>query len=240
MVGLFGYGLMNALVTFPLLWVIYATFYHTAKLSYTEKEKERMESQKLRAELQQLKGIINPHFLFNNLNSLSSLIADDPVKAQDFLDELTRVFRYLLRNNDTDLTPLSEELKFIRSYYQLLRTRYGAAIEMDIHISGSHEAMLIPPMTLQLLVENAVKHNRLQKDTPLHIVVTAASENRLVITNNLLPRESGVESTGIGLQNIRSRYRMLGQPEIMVEQTNQHFSVFISLIPTMDGMFQAD
>ncbi len=230
-VGLFGYGLLNALVTFQLLWVIYATFYHAAKLRYTEKEKERMESEKLKAELQQLKGIVNPHFLFNNLNSLSSLIAEDPGQAQDFLDELTRVFRYLLRNNDTELTPLSEELKFIRSYYQLLRTRYGPAINMDIQTSKSHEELMIPPMTLQLLVENAVKHNRLQKDAPLHIQLTATADNKLVITNNLLPRESGVESTGIGLQNIRTRYQMLGQPGISVDQTDQQFSVTISLIP---------
>jgi two-component system, LytTR family, sensor kinase len=228
--GLLGYAFLDAVFAFPVLLVAYETLYYYARLQYTEKQKEKLEKEKLKAELQQLKGIINPHFLFNNLNSLSSLIIEDPVQAQDFLDELTKVFRYLLRNNDTELTPLSQELKFIQSYYHLLQTRYGKAIVMEMNIDSDYEELMIPPLTLQLLIENAVKHNRIQKEKPLKIELSSAPGNKLVISNNLCRKESDVESIGIGLQNINARYRMLDQPELVIEQMDNNFQVILTLV----------
>lgn len=228
--GLWGYGFLNSLINFPLLLVAYDLFYHYAKLRHTEEEKEKLEKQKLKAELQQLKGIVNPHFLFNNLNSLSSLIMENPVHAQDFLDELTKVFRYLLKNNETELVPLSQELSFIRSYYHLLQTRYGTGIQMDAEMESRYNTLRIPPLTLQLLVENAVKHNRIQKDQPLLIEMFAAPGNKLVVRNNIIRKESSVESTGIGLQQINARYRMLKHDAPVIEKDDQHFSVIIPLV----------
>ena len=228
--GVVGFAVLSSLFIFPVLLIAYEIFYHFAQLRHAENERERLEKEKLKAELQQLKGIVNPHFLFNNLNSLSSLISENPGSAQDFLDELTKVFRYLLRNNETDLTTLSQELDFIRSYYNLLQTRYGEAIRMDIQIDKTHEDLLIPPLTLQLLVENAVKHNRLQKESPLHIELITAPGNKLAVRNNLLKREGLVESTGIGLQNINARYRMLRQPGVLIEKDEHSFTAIISLI----------
>jgi len=233
--GVVGFAIISSFLIFPVLLIAYEILYHFAQFRHAENEKERLEKEKLKAELQQLKGIVNPHFLFNNLNSLSSLISEDPESAQDFLDELTKVFRYLLRNNETDLTTLSQELDFIRSYYNLLQTRYGKAISMDIQINKTHEDLLIPPLTLQLLVENAVKHNRLQKDFPLHIELVTAPGNKLAVRNNLLKREGHVESTGIGLQNINARYRMLQQPGVVIEKDEQFFAAIISLIEPADG-----
>ncbi len=232
--GVLGFAVLSSLFIFPVLLIAYEIIYHFAQLRHAENERERLEKEKLKAELQQLKGIVNPHFLFNNLNSLSSLISEDPESAQDFLDELTKVFRYLLRNNETDLTTLSQELDFIRSYYNLLQTRYGKAISMDIQINKTHEDLLIPPLTLQLLVENAVKHNRLQKDFPLHIELMTAPGNKLAVRNNLLKREGHVESTGIGLQNINARYRMLEQPGVVIEKDEHSFAAIISLIEPGD------
>jgi two-component system, LytTR family, sensor kinase len=228
--GVLGFSFLSSLLIFPFLLIAYEIIYHFAQLRHAENEKERLEKEKLKAELQQLKGIVNPHFLFNNLNSLSSLISEDPGSAQDFLDELTKVFRYLLRNNETDLTTLSQELDFIRSYYNLLQTRYGKAIRMNIQIDPAHEHLLIPPLTLQLLVENAVKHNRIQKESPLHIELITAPGNKLAVRNNLLKREGLVESTGIGLQNINARYRMLQQPGVLIEKDERSFAAIISLI----------
>jgi two-component system, LytTR family, sensor kinase len=233
-IGLWGYALLNAVFIFPVLLVAYEIIYHYAQLRYVAREKEKLEKEKLKAELQQLKGIVNPHFLFNNLNSLSSLIIENPENAQNFLDELTKVFRYLLRNNETDLTTLSQELDFIKSYYNLLQTRYGKAIRMDIQIDPAHEDLLIPPLTLQLLVENAVKHNRLQKENPLHIELVITPGNKLAVRNNLLKREGLVESTGIGLQNINARYRMLKQPGVVIEKDDHYFAAIISLIEPED------
>lgn len=228
--GLWGFSLLNAALIVPVLLVAYEIIWHYAQLRNVAREKEKLEKEKLKAELQQLKGIVNPHFLFNNLNSLSSLIAESPQQAQDFLDELTKVFRYLLRNNETELTTLAQEMNFIQSYYHLLQTRYGQAITMNIQIDKTHEELLLPPLTLQLLVENAVKHNRLEKENPLHIDLITEPGNRLSVKNNLRKRNGLVESTGIGLHNINARYKMLKQPGVVIEKDDQNFVVIISLI----------
>ena len=228
--GMVGSSIIYAVFVFGLLLGLYELVYHFARLRYSEQQRDRLEKEKLQAELQQLKGIVNPHFLFNNLNSLSALIAESPVQAEAFLDELTKVFRYLLRNNETDLTTLGQELEFLQSYFHLLETRYGAALSLQVHIDPACAAYLLPPLTLQLLVENAVKHNRLQKAEPLRIEVFSDEGCRLVVRNNLLARQQAAESTGIGLRNIHSRYALLQQEAPEVRKDEQSFSVIISLI----------
>lgn len=228
--GLFGYSFLNAIVNFPVLLLAYEMIYRSALLRHTEKERMKLEKEKLHAELSLLKGIINPHFLFNNLNSLSSLITEDPLKAQDFLDELTQVFRYLLRNNQNELTSLDEELKFIETYYQLLKTRYGAAINMTIDIGKPYYDFFLPPLTLQLLVENAVKHNQLQKDAPLHIQLQSLPNNQLIVRNNVFLKNGKTESTGMGLYSINTRYKILNKPGLIIDKTDSEFAVTIPLI----------
>ncbi len=228
--GLIGSSIIYATFIFFLLLGIYELAYYFARLRHTEKERDRLEKEKLQAELQQLKGIINPHFLFNNLNSLSSLISENPSQAENFLDELTKVFRYLLRNNETELTTLSEELKFISSYFQLLQTRYGKAISMRIDVDADYHSYLLPPLTLQLLVENAVKHTRIHKEYPLHIDLFIDKDRRLVVRNNLSLREHRIESTGIGLRSINSRYQLLNHEAPIIRQDADSFCVIIPLI----------
>ena len=235
-VGLWGYSFFNAFFVFFFLLAGFETLYHYAKLRYTEKEKEQLEKDKLRAELNQLKGIVNPHFLFNNLNSLSSLIGENPVKAEAFLDELTKVFRYLLRNNQAELATLGQELQFIQSYYHLLQTRYGSGININIRLDGKYGEWLLPPLTLQLLIENAVKHNSLHKEHPLEIELSSTPGNWLMVRNTIFKREGVVESMGFGLQNINARYKMLHLPEIIIEKDQHFFTVIIPLIePLAEG-----
>lgn len=228
--GLIASSVIYATFIFLLLLGIYELAYYFARLRHTEKERDRLEKEKLQAELQQLKGIINPHFLFNNLNSLSSLISENPSQAENFLDELTKVFRYLLRNNETELTTLTEELKFIHSYYQLLQTRYGKAISMHIDIDPDYHSYLLPPLTLQLLVENAVKHNRIHKEYPLRVELFIDKDHQLVVRNNLSLREHSIESTGIGLRSINSRYQLLNYETPTIRQDADYFWVIIPLI----------
>ncbi|WP_315819134.1 sensor histidine kinase [Paraflavitalea speifideaquila] len=234
--GLWGYSFFNAIFIFFFLFAGFETLYHYARLRHTQKEKEQLEKDKLRAELNQLKGIVNPHFLFNNLNSLSSLIGENPARAESFLDELTKVFRYLLRNNQSELTTLELELQFIQSYYHLLQTRYGTGISLDIRIDRKYHAWRLPPLTLQLLIENAVKHNQLQKEHPLQIELSPAPGHTLMVRNTIFKRESVVESTGFGLQNINARYKMLHLPGVTIEKDAHYFTVIIPLIqPQADG-----
>jgi two-component system, LytTR family, sensor kinase len=222
------YGMMG----FILLLGIYDLAYHFAKLRHTEKERDRLGREKLQAELQQLKGIVNPHFLFNNLNSLSSLISENPSQAEEFLDELTRVFRYLLKNNELELTTIFQELTFINSYFHLLQTRYGKGIIMHINVSKDCESYLLPPLTLQLLVENAVKHNRIHKEEPLTIEIFSSDDNELVVRNNLMLREQRMESTGIGLKSINTRFKLLNHVPLTIKKENGYFDVIIPLMPS--------
>lgn len=232
-VGLIASSIVYGIVTFLLLLACYELLYHFARLRHVERERDRLAREKLQAELQQLKGIVNPHFLFNNLNSLSSLISEDPPQAEAFLDELTKVFRYLLRTNELELTTLAQELEFMNSYYHLLQTRYGKAIRLEVRVAEAVEKHLLPPLTLQLLIENAVKHNRAHKEKPLCIELFSDAGNRLVVRNNLMLREQRLESTGIGLRSINSRYNLLNYEPLTVQQEGGFFSVFIPLIPSL-------
>ena len=234
--GLIGMSVISATLTFLLLLAIYELAYHFARSRHTERQRDRLEKEKLRVELLHLKGIVNPHFLFNNLNSLSSLISENPAQAEEFLNELTKVFRYLLRNNEIELTTLAEELQFLKSYYSLLETRYGKGIFMTVAIDSAYESFRLPPLTLQLLVENAVKHNRVQKDQPLHIELFVDKDNLLVVRNSLSVKDHPVESTGIGLRNINSRYKLLNYQPPTIERDNVFFCVKIALIPAVDPL----
>ena len=232
--GVIATNILNAALIFLILFVAYELLYHFARLRFTEIERDQTEKEKLRIELQQLKGVVNPHFLFNNLNSLSALISENPAEAEKFLDELTKVFRYLLRNNQTELIDLGAELGFIRSYYNLLHSRYGGSLLMSINIADPYLTQMLPPMTLQLLVENAVKHNRLQKDNPLHLEIFISDDEKLIVRNNLRKKEGKVESTGIGLKSINARYHILDQEGLKIEQSSGSFCVYIPLLKMTD------
>ncbi len=164
-------------------------------------EAEQLKKENLQTQLESLKAQVNPHFLFNSLNSLSSLISEDPVKAEKFLDEMCKVYRYLLRNSEDDLAPLWVEMQFIQSYYHLLKTRYGDSLFLEVDIPDELVWYRIPSLTLQMLVENAVKHNMMLKDRPLQIVITTIAGPRLIISNNL-QRKKGYHPTKLGLTTL--------------------------------------
>lgn len=212
----------------------YEFFYSFTKWKESILENERLQKLQAQTELSVLKSQVNPHFLFNSLNSLSSLISDDSERAERYLNEMTKVYRYLIRNNEIELTSLNNELQFIRSYFHLLKTRYGQGIDMQITILPEHDCHLLPPLTLQLLVENAVKHNTVLKEKPLVIKLFSNSKNELVVTNNLQKKILQVDSTKIGLSNISSKYRLLNKPDIQVQQTDTSFTVILPLIPSED------
>jgi Histidine kinase len=192
-------------------------------------EAEALKRENLQSQLESLKAQVNPHFLFNSLNSLSSLIGEDSVKAEKFLDELSKVYRYLLRNNEDDLTPLFHEMQFIQSYYHLLKTRYGDSLLLHTQIDEQYLSYQVPPLTLQMLIENAVKHNVMMKDLPLKISIHTQND-KLVISNNLQRKVRKVSSNRIGLGNIAKKYKLLKQEEISVKEENGHFEVTIPLI----------
>jgi hypothetical protein len=190
----------------------------------------------MQRQLDVLKQQVNPHFLFNSLNSLLSLIEDDPKQAGLFVEELSSVYRYVLRSNRTEgpdhnLTDLDSELDFIQSYFHLLKTRHPTGLALLVSVEEGTRASLLPPLTLQLLVENAVKHNIVLPEQPLTIKIMTDGPNRLLVSNTLQKKSSRVASDGIGLGNILAKYQMLGQPLPQIQEANGEFVVALPLIP---------
>lgn len=181
-------------------------------------------------ELQALKLQLDPHFVFNNLSVLSELILKDQQLGYDYTENFTKVYRYLLVNSKKKLIPLSEELKFLDAYLFLIRNRMGSGSIFTIDIDESKLSMMIPPVTLQLFIENALKYNRTEEENPLAVNIYSNDNNELVVSNTLLPLVKKIDSTGIGLQNIIDRYAILSDRKPSVEQDGQTFTVKVPLI----------
>ena len=209
---------------------LYESDFVMEKYKATMRERQLLEQQSVNTEFDSLKNQVNPHFLFNCFNTLSSLITEDKKKAEKFLDELSKVYRYLLRNNETGLSTVESEIKFIQSYYKLLQTRHGEAVQINIEIDKRYEPYLIPSLTLQLLVENVVKHNVLSKNKPLVIDIFSTAGNKLVVNNNLQRRSQKVPSGKVGLENIKAKYKLLKQRGMQVIEDGKNFTVVLPLI----------
>lgn len=205
------------------------------KFYFTEYKRKWMEAEELKrisaqAELQVIKNQINPHFLFNNLNVLSALIMKSNDEANKFIEEFSKVYRYILSNHDKELVDLKTELDFIEPYIFLLKKRFADGLSVQLNIPESSMHSFIIPASLQMLIENAIKHNIISRNKPLHIDVHVNGNNTVVVTNNLQPRESTVPSTNIGLANIRKRYLLVSGREVNVQCGGGNFSVTIPLL----------
>jgi two-component system, LytTR family, sensor kinase len=209
---------------------LYESDYMLNKYRETVMEKKSLRQLSLQQEFDTLKGQVNPHFLFNCFNTLSSLIAEDKDKADVFLNELSKVYRYLLRNNEDGLSTVENEIRFIESYYRLLQTRHGEAVQLNIEIDKRYGSYLLPSLTLQLLVENVVKHNVLSKNKPLVIDIFTTAGNKLVVNNNLQRRSVKAPSNKVGLENIKAKYALLDQKGFQVLEDKNNFTVVLPLI----------
>lgn len=225
MAGSFGIGLT---VSFLLLtFEISSQFFKGWKQSLVEVEKYKAEN--AQAQLQNLKDQINPHFLFNNLSVLSSLVYKNQDKAVDFINQLSKVYRYLLDSKTNELVTLRDELTFLDSYFYLLKIRFDEGLHFQIEVSDQHMNLLLPPMTLQMLVENAIKHNEVSSAFPLTISVRS-SASALIVTNNLQKRIPTEASSKTGLKNITDRYRFLSESEVVIVEKENCFEITIPLI----------
>ncbi|WP_128548650.1 sensor histidine kinase [Larkinella soli] len=221
------------LFTTVIVVIVVATYESIDSFDYWQQSRRQVDTlikAQLEAELAALRQQVNPHFLFNSLNTLISLIGENPRQAEEFAEELSSVYRYLLRNNVDSLTPLSNELEFIQSYFHLLKTRHGDALSLVTEIHPGTETAQLPPLTLQLLIENAVKHNIILPDQPLTIILTTDENRHLIVRNNLQRKPSRALSNGVGLSNILSKYRMLGQPVPTIEDDGREFRVRLPLV----------
>ncbi|MGH1518659.1 sensor histidine kinase [Chryseobacterium sp. JK1] len=182
------------------------------------------------AELQALKLQIDPHFIFNNLSVLSELILEDQQLGYEYSEKFARVYRYLLVNSKKDIIALEEELKFLESYIFLIEKRIGEGVVFKIDIEEEYKSMYTLPLSLQLLVENAIKHNQTSKSNPLRIEVYTLPTKELVVSNTVLPLINKPDSSGVGLTNIIARYDILGYTKPIIEKTENQFTVKLPLI----------
>jgi sensor histidine kinase YesM len=190
-------------------------------------ENERLKQQNLQTELVALKNQIDPHFLFNSLNSLTCLIRDND-EATQFVKKLSFMYRYILQSGDRDLVSLKEELKFLESYSYLIKARYRDRFRIDIEINEKYLEKEIPPLALQLLVENAVKHNEISETNPLTVKIFYKNDF-IYVENILKPRTVMAEGTGNGLMNLDKRYYLIAKQNIVITKDDNIFSVKLPL-----------
>ncbi|MEL5894837.1 histidine kinase [Bacteroides sp. GD17] len=214
----------------------------TCYISYLIRERQEvlLQNGKLHAEniqnqYQALKNQLNPHMLFNSLNTLQSLVRESPEKAQDYIRELSRVLRYTLQENDTHTVTLREEMDFVDAYIFLMKMRYEDNLHFEIKVDEHLMDYRLPPLSVQTLVENAIKHNEISNRNPLTIEIrtVAASggeDTRLCIDNDLQLRRTVSSGTGIGLANLSKRYELLLGKEIQITEANGKFSVCVPLV----------
>ncbi|MBG9374837.1 histidine kinase [Panacibacter sp. DH6] len=200
------------------------------KWKTTITETEALKTEYMQSRLLGLKSQLNPHFLFNSLNSLSCLIHDEPVKAEKFLDEMSKVYRYLLKNSDEQLVDLSTELQFTRSYFYLLKERHGEGLELTIDIEESQMSRQLPPLTLQILLESAFNMNAISKDQPLKIALTVTENGWLQIKNNVQRKLTDTLVDRTGIQNLSKKFRLLCNKYIIVKDTGAYQMINVPLI----------
>jgi len=224
--------IIGTLVSLLLLTVEFGKqFFNQWKLSLIEVERYKKES--IEAQLEVLKGQINPHFLFNNLSVLSSLVYIDQDKAVEFINQFSKVYRYVIEFNNKELVALHNELEFINSYIYLLKIRFGENIQFSIDIESKYHSSLLPPMAMELLLENTIKHNEVSTEKPLAVQIHTHKNNYLTISNKLQARHDVEPGTKLGLNNIIKRYEHYTNLPVLIEKNDQSFTVQIPLLPKL-------
>lgn len=224
---------MNALIIMvAVLFIVhvYETVFLVKEAETEKVQRAQTEKAKAEAELEALKNQIDPHFIFNSLNTLSFLIEDNPAKAKQFNDNLADVYRYILQNKARDLVLLREEMNFLKDYFSLLKIRFGDAVNLNLSVPGNAiEQFLIPPISLQILVENAIKHNEFSDSNPL-IIDIAMQNDELIVHNNLRKKKLRKISSGIGLQNLNDRYKLTTNNFITIKEEEKDFTVNLPVL----------
>lgn len=190
-------------------------------------EFEAMKAENAHSRFESLKNQLDPHFLFNTFNTLDSFIQEDPRKARNYLQQLSSVFRYVIANKD--LVTLDEELEFTRSYNELMLLRYENSLKFEFSIDENYLRYQIVPLSLQALIENAIKHNVISSEAPLIIRVSVGPEPLVKVWNEIKPKKTSQAGSGIGLSNLTERFRLKLQKEIEISDKDNVFSVILPL-----------
>jgi sensor histidine kinase YesM len=238
--GIINWNVISSACIIILICVLFVAHVYETAFIVMESETEivknaQLNQAKAEAELEALKNQIDPHFIFNSLNTLSHLIENDSSKAKLFNDHLADVYRYILQNKARDLVLLSEEIAFIEDYFSLIKIRFEESISLDMQIDEADmQAYLIPPISLQTLVENAIKHNEYDERYPL--VIQIRKENKhLVVSNRLRKKLSSRSSSKIGLKNLQDRYELITGKTIEIQEDEENFVVILPILSLLEN-----
>ncbi|MEM0997184.1 MAG: histidine kinase [Bacteroidota bacterium] len=209
---------------------IYEAIYSVIGWSDSQLQTEKLKRESLQSQLDNLKSRVNPHFLFNSLNTLSALIPERPDDAVKAVEQLARTYRYLLAASEKEVVQVREELENVQAYLFLLQTRFGSALRVDIAVPEALQDRFVVPLAVQMLVENCIKHNVVRQKEPLRIRIGTEGEDWLVVENAVRPRPRAAEGTGTGLRNIRRRYELVAQSAIEVHADSERFRVKLPLL----------
>jgi sensor histidine kinase YesM len=218
-----------------MICVVFITHVYETVFLVRDSESEmvrnaQLERARVQAELEALKNQIDPHFIFNSLNTLSYLIEERPSKAKQFNDNLADVYRYILQNKSRDLVFLQEEITFIIDYFSLLKIRFENAVQLDITIREDlYDRFLIPPISLQVLIENAIKHNEFSEASPLKVTISLTGD-QLIVHNKTSKKALRKSSSKIGLQNLNERYKLTTEKSITVQEELKDFVVMLPVL----------
>ena len=228
----------NDVIRFVLICVVaVVVFTLVYEILFLNKEREedtkmvdQLDKERSQAELIALRNEMDPHFIFNSLNTLNHLIMNNPMQAHLYNNKLAQVYKYFLITKNRELISLKNELEFIDDYFYLLKLRHTDKLQLETRLnSESDESILIPPCSLQVLIENAIKHNEFTQDDPLQIII-AMNGQHLKVINKIKPKPYIMSSTHIGLKNLSSRYKLICNKDIIVEPGKEVFSVKLPII----------
>ncbi len=236
-----GGNIVKNLIITAIVGTLYEAGYFFSKWKRQTIEMEQLRSQQLRSELSVLKNQISPHFLFNSLNTLVTLIHENQNQAAKFTEKLSEVYRYILQFKDKELVRLSTEIKFSEAFVYLLKMRFEEGLDIEIDLDEVDQDKYVAPLTIQMLIENAVKHNVVSKNQPLQIKIYSEEGKSLIVKNNLQHKPAEGKSTHTGLENIQSRYALLTNREVDIIKTQSHFMVALPLVELVmdeDGIYE--
>ena len=220
---------ITLLITYLITCIHEAWFFYT-QWNVSLIKAQALEKENIQSQYETLKSQVNPHFLFNTLNTLTTLIEENPKAAVDYVGKTSDFLRSILSMKDKEVISLEEEMKIIQTFYHLQKERFADNLNLTVQLTPESLTGNIPPLSLQMLVENAIKHNIISSDHPLTIIISDHKRNTILVSNNLQKKKIEHLSNGIGLQNIRKRYHYLSGNMVEINETAERFEVILPLL----------
>jgi len=229
-VSVLAIGFRVSIVPTVIVYLVYEAVYFFDAWKMNVRKTEALMRENVQSQLDVLKNQLDPHFLFNSMNTLAALIDDENTAAQDYLERLSDVYRYVLVSRNKNTVLLSEEIAFVDAYLYLNKIRFRENLQVEKRLSNAVMMQYITPLSLQMLVENAIKHNVVSRENPLQIVIREETDAYLVVENNISEKTILEKSTRVGLQNIVNRYSLLTDRKVQIDRDEERFTVKIPLL----------